>query len=67
MVVEYGYAKSIGVKQFSGSSEGIDIQVNSWLEENLEVEILDIKFTSNATDGSWGTDALVIYRKEGYK
>jgi len=61
-VVELGVAGTIAVKQISG--EFVEVDVNLWLERNPEVEVIDIKFTSSATYDSWGTDALIIYRKE---
>lgn len=53
-------ADSIKTKHF-GAIDGIDGMINRWLEENSNVIVLEIKFTSNATDGNWGTDALIIY------
>lgn len=62
MPYELGVAYSIGVKQIS--SDWIDGEINQWLEDNADVEIIDIKFSASATKDDWGTDALIIYRKD---
>lgn len=56
-----GKASSIGVFQFSG--EVIHDEVNNWLEENPDVEVIDIRFTASATATDWATDAFIIFRK----
>ncbi|WP_102706987.1 hypothetical protein [Terribacillus saccharophilus] len=60
--MELGVAGSIGVKQFSGVA--VDQDINKWLDENPDVEVLDIKFAASASHEDWETDALIIYRKE---
>lgn len=61
--MELGVAYTIGVKQISGD-EFIENGVNQWLEQNPDTEIIDIKFNSSATHDQWGSDALIIYRKD---
>ncbi|HEQ9463597.1 TPA: sporulation protein Cse60 [Streptococcus pyogenes] len=49
----------------------IDKQINDWLAENSNVELIDIKFQSNVSAVAdsgvsgeyWHTSALVIYRE----
>ncbi len=60
--MEYGVAGGIAVKQVGGNV--IDKDVNAWLEKNPDVDVLDIKFAASATNDDWGSDALIIYRKE---
>lgn len=60
--MEIGVAGSIGTKQFSGGF--VDKNINKWLEENADVEVIDIKFTAVGNDEELATDALIIYRKE---
>jgi hypothetical protein len=59
---ELGVAAAIAVKQISGGH--IDEDINKWLQENPDVEVIEIKFVSSATSDDWGVDALIIYRKE---
>ncbi|MFP7171920.1 hypothetical protein [Terribacillus halophilus] len=61
-MAELGVAATIVVKQIAGGV--IDKNVNAWLQENPDVEVIDIKFSSSATNDDWATDALIIYRKE---
>lgn len=56
-------AGTIAVALFCGNS--IEHDINSWLKSNPELEIIDIKFSASATSDDWGSDALIIYRKEG--
>ncbi|KYC92245.1 hypothetical protein B4102_3786 [Heyndrickxia sporothermodurans] len=60
--MEMGVAGTIAVKQISG--EDLTDKINAWLESNPELEVIDIKFSTSATEDNWGTDALIIYRKE---
>ena len=60
--MELGVAVSIGVKQFSG--EFVDDEINRWLTDNPDVEIIEIKFSASAQRDEWGVDALIIFRKE---
>lgn len=55
-----GVAGNIRVKILDGEHEA-----NTWLKNNPDVEIIDIKFSSSATDGEWFCDVLVIYCFEG--
>ncbi|QXE02793.1 hypothetical protein [Terribacillus sp. DMT04] len=61
--MELGVAGSIAVEQFS-SSEAVDGSINKWLKDNPNVDVIDIKFSSSASHEDWGSDALIIYRKE---
>lgn len=53
------------------SDEAIDDQINSWFEENPDIELIDIKFQSNVSAVAdsgvsaeyWHTSALIIYRE----
>ncbi|HGS3207395.1 TPA: sporulation protein Cse60 [Streptococcus pneumoniae] len=53
------------------SDEAIDDQINSWLAENPDIELIDIKFQSNVSAVAdsgvsaeyWHTSALIIYRE----
>ena len=60
--MEFGVAGMLAVKQISG--DDIETKVNTWLSENGDAEVIDIKFSASATRDDWGTDALIIYRKE---
>ncbi|MFD1335768.1 hypothetical protein ACFQ4N_09430 [Oceanobacillus iheyensis] len=40
--------------------------VNKWLAENPNKEVLEMKFTTAATEGEWVSDVLIIFRKEKY-
>lgn len=62
---ELGVASSIAVKHVSGDTN-LAPSINGWLKENPDAEVIDIKFAASATDSQWGTDALIIYRKEIY-
>ena len=52
------------------SDETIDNQINSWLAENPDIELTDIKFQSNVSAVAdsgvsaeyWHTSALIIYK-----
>lgn len=55
-------AGTIKTKLISGGYT--DILINDWLSKNADVEVIDIKFAASANDDDWGTDALIIYRKE---
>lgn len=57
--MELGVAGTISTRQVSGTPLVYEA-INTWLEENPDVEVLDIKF-SITNDLS---DALIIYRKE---
>lgn len=48
----------------STKSRCIDSQVNDWLEDNSDLEILDIKFSTTEIPNRFTADALIIYRKE---
>ena len=51
------------------SDEAIDNQINSWLEENPEIKLIDIRFQSNVSAVAdsgvsaeyWHSSALIIY------
>lgn len=60
--MELGVAGAIAVAQISG--DDIQGDINKWLNDHADVEIIDIKFSASAVMDSWGTDALIIYRKE---
>lgn len=53
------------------SDETIDDQINSWFEENPDIELIDIKFQSNVSAVAdsgvsaeyWHSSALIIYRE----
>ena len=53
------------------SDEVIDDQINSWFEENPDIELIDIKFQSNVSAVAdsgvsaeyWHSSALIIYRE----
>jgi hypothetical protein len=60
--LELGLASVIRTKQISG--EFIEGKLNTWLEENPDVEVIDIKFSASATHEDWATDVLIIYREE---
>ena len=53
------------------SDEAIDNQINSWLAENPDIMLIDIKFQSNVSAVAdsgvsaeyWHTSALIIYRE----
>ena len=52
------------------SNEMIDNQINSWLAENPDIKLIDIKFQSNVSAVAdsgvsaeyWHTSALIIYK-----
>lgn len=52
------------------SDEAIDDQINSWLAENPDIKLIDIKFQSNVSAVAdsgvsaeyWHTSALIIYK-----
>jgi len=60
--VGLGTAGNIAVEQISG--DWVQTEINLWLQDNEEVEVLDIKFSASATSGDWGNNALIIYRKQ---
>ena len=53
------------------SDEVVDVQINSWFEENPDIKLIDIKFQSNVSAVAdsgvsaeyWHTSALIIYRE----
>lgn len=59
--MELGKSGAIAVAQIGG--EFIQSDINRWLEQNREVEVIDIKLSSSANNDGWVTDALIIYRK----
>ena len=52
------------------SDEAIDDQINSWLAENPDIKLIDIKFQSNVSAVAdsgvsaeyWHSSALIIYK-----
>jgi hypothetical protein len=54
-----GLFNSIRVKHFSTAGL-IDDAINKWLDENIHVSVIDIKFSQSRGY----TDALIIYTKE---
>ena len=52
------------------SDEVVDVQINSWFEENPDIKLIDIKFQSNVSAVAdsgvsaeyWHTSALIIYK-----
>ena len=52
------------------SDEAVDVQINSWFEENPDIELIDIKFQSNVSAVAdsgvsaeyWHSSALSIYK-----
>ena len=60
--MELGVAGTIVTEQISG--DFIQPEINVWLQNNADVEVLDIKFSASATGDDWGNNALIIYRKE---
>ncbi len=52
------------------SDEAVDVQINSWFEENPDIELIDIKFQSNVSAVAdsgvsseyWHSSALIIYK-----
>ncbi|BAD63901.1 hypothetical protein ABC1363 [Shouchella clausii KSM-K16] len=62
--MELGVAGSIAVKHIIVSDTYVDTEINSWLEANPDVEVINIKFATSANEMDWTTDALIIYRKE---
>ncbi|WP_158681486.1 hypothetical protein [Microbulbifer pacificus] len=61
---ELGVASSLEVKQITDCDVTND--VNKWLAENPNKEVLEMKFTTAATEGEWVSDVLIIFRKEKY-
>lgn len=59
--MELGVANSIATKHFSSDND-IDLNINDWLLNNPDVEIIDIKFSTSISEENWGSDALIIYR-----
>ncbi|GIN38490.1 MULTISPECIES: hypothetical protein [Heyndrickxia] len=60
--MEIGVAGEISVQQIIG--EDLTEKINGWLENHPDLEVIDIKFSTSATEDSWSSDALIIYRKE---
>jgi len=58
-----GLANEIRVKTFS---KGYDQEenINQWLDDNHDLVIIDIKFSSSATNEEWSNEAMVIYRRK---
>lgn len=61
--MELGVAGTIATEHIMGD-ENIHHLINTWLNSNPDVEVIDIKFSSSAQPDMWGVDALIIYRKE---
>ena len=61
--MELGVARNIAVAHIAGGN--LEKEINDWLSNNPEVEVIDIKFAASANESDWATDALIIYRKEG--
>ena len=60
--MELGVAGEISVQQIIG--EDLTEKINGWLENHPDLEIIDIKFSTSATEDAWSSDVLIIYRKE---
>ncbi|MCI1592464.1 hypothetical protein [Heyndrickxia oleronia] len=60
--MEIGVAGAISVQQIIG--EDLTEKINGWLENHPDLEIIDIKFSTSATEDAWSSDVLIIYRKE---
>lgn len=61
--MDLGVAGNLAVAHIEGGN--IEKEMNKWLSNNPDTEVIDIKFAASATTDDWGTDALIIYRKEG--
>ncbi|WP_409509187.1 hypothetical protein ACK2WG_16965 [Bacillus spizizenii] len=59
--MELGCAKTIGVKQFGVGV--VDTEMNRFLEDHPNLEILDIKYSASSTPEDWAVDAHIVYRK----
>ena len=63
--------KTVFLSSDYSSDEAIDDQINSWLAENPDIKLIDIKFQSNVSAVAdsgvsaeyWHTSALIIYRE----
>ena len=42
----------------------IDDLINDFLEENPDIEVIDIKFQSNVSDGKYNDSALIMYKEK---
>ena len=54
-----GVAGNMRVKILEG-----EVEVNNWLIDNSDVEVIDMKFSSSATDEDWADMVMIIYNKE---
>lgn len=61
--MELGVAGTIATEHIISDSY-IDNAINDWFDDNPDVEVIDIKFSSSSSDGNRATDALIIYRKD---
>lgn len=41
----------------------IDDLINEFLEENTDLEVIDIKYQSNVSNGNYNDSALIIYKE----
>ena len=62
--VMIGKASTISIHHISAAYNDVEQKINDWLNDHSETEIIDIKFSASATEGEWGIDVLIIYRKE---
>jgi len=56
-----GLASEIRIKTFTSGYDQ-ELNINNWLEDNPDLVIVDIKFSSSATTDEWSNEAMVIYR-----
>ena len=54
-----GVAGNMRVKILEGQDE-----VNNWLINHSDVEVIDMKFSSSVTDEDWADMVMIIYNKE---
>ncbi|AMA74031.1 MULTISPECIES: hypothetical protein [Aneurinibacillus] len=63
MIGKASSIKVVHITRYSYDGKGgFDGAINRWLSENAEVEVLDIKFSSSATQEDTYEDALIIYK-----
>jgi hypothetical protein len=63
-VNELGVAGTIATKFIFGAGETVEDEVNNWLNEHADVEIIDIRYSPTTDTDHDYENVMIIYRKE---
>ena len=59
--MDLGLAGTLAVIHIEGGN--LEKEINDWLSNNSDTQVIDIKFAASANESDWATDAMIIYRR----